>query len=189
MPDDAVWVTSDAEAADVVTAARRRGDAVPPLVLIGGDMARTLGGTGDRARLERGEGTNVTIDIGATLIDGRLNWFVAHLIARRGWWRGRVLAVCNAAFIGSWNVAPRAHPGDGRLDVVDSDLSLLDRIHARRRLRSGTHLPHPRISTRPIEAMQFDLGPGLDVHLDHRPVGRSQTLSVRVEPAAMEVWI
>ena len=189
VPQDAIWVETDAAAADVIAAARRRGDAVPPLVLTGGDIVRTLGGTGDRARLEQGEGTNVTIDLGAALIDGRLNWFVAHLIGRRGWWRGRVLAVCNSAFVGSWNVAPKAHPGDGELDVIDGDLSLADRFRARRRLVTGTHLPHPRISTRRVTAMQFDLEPGLDIRLDHRPIGRSRTVSVRVEPAAIDIWV
>lgn len=189
VPTDAVWVETDAAAADVVASARRRGEEVPPLVMTGGDIVRTLGGTGDRGRLERGEGTNVRIDIGAALIDGRLNWFVAHLIGRRGWWRGRVLAVCNSAFVGSWNVAPKAHPGDGKFDVVDSNLSLSDRLRARRRLAAGTHVPHPDISTQRVTAMQFDLDPELEIRLDHRPIGRSRTVSIRVEPAAIDVWI
>ena len=189
VPDGAIWVDDDAAAAEIVADARRRGVAAPPLVLTGGDLARTLGGTGDRSRLERGEGTRVAVDIGAVLVDGRLRWFVAHLVARRGWWRGRVLAVCNAAFIGAWNVAPRAHPGDGRLDIVDADLPVRDRLAARRRLRSGTHVPHPGISSRRAAAVQFDLDADLDIHLDHVPVGRAGALSVRVEPAAVDVWV
>lgn len=152
-------------------------------------MFRTLGGSGDRQRLERGEGTNVTLDVGATLIDGRLEWFLAHLVARRSWWRGRVLAVCNGGFIGEWDVAPRAHPGDGHLDVVDSRLSFVDRLQARGRLPAGRHLPHPGISTRRITAMQFEFDPDLDVYLDGRPVGRARALSVRIEAAAIDVWI
>lgn len=189
VPADAQWVNTDAGAAAVVTAARRRDQAPPPLVLTGGDLFRTLGGTGDRERLERGEATNVTLDVGATLIDGRLEWFVAHLIARRGWWRGRLLAVCNGAFIGAWNVAPRAHPGDGHLDVVDSRLPFVDRLRARHRLPAGTHVPHPGISTRRVTAMQFELDPELDVYLDGRAVGRAKALSVRIEPAAIDVWV
>ena len=97
--------------------------------------------------------------------------------------------MCNSAFVGSWNVAPKAHPGDGKLDVVDSDLSLTDRIRARRRLAAGTHVPHPGISTQRVTAMQFDLDPELEIRLDHRPIGRSRTVSIRVEPAAIDVWI
>jgi hypothetical protein len=189
VPDGAAWVGSDAEAADIVRSCRRDGAELPPLVLVGGDLARTLGARGDRARLERGDGTNVPIDLGAALIDGRLDWFIAHLIARRSWWRGRVVAVCNAAFVGPRNIAPRAHPGDGRLDVIDGDPSWGDRLRIRRRLASGSHLPHPRISSRQVTAMQFDLDPAVDVHLDGHRVGRCHALSVRVEPAALDVWI
>lgn len=189
VPDDAVWVGSDAEAADIVRCCRRDGDQPPPLVLTGGDLARTLGGKGDRARLERGDGTNVPIDLGAALIDGRLDWFVAHLIARRSWWWGRVVAVCNAAFVGTWNIAPRAHPGDGRLDVIDGDPAWADRPRIRRRLASGSHLPHPRISSRQVTAIQLDLDPAVNVHLDGRLVGRCRVLSIRTEPAALDVWI
>jgi hypothetical protein len=189
LPPEARWANTDAEAAAIVTDARRRDQMPPPLVLTGGDISRTLGGTGDRPRLERGEGTNVTLDVGVALVDGRLEWFVAHLVARRSWWRGRVLAVCNSAFIGDWNVAPRAHPGDGHLDVVDSRLAFVDRLRARRRLPAGRHLPHPGISSRRVTAMQFQLDPDLDIYLDGRPVGRAGAISVRVEAAAIEVWV
>jgi diacylglycerol kinase family enzyme len=97
--------------------------------------------------------------------------------------------VCNGAFVGAWNVAPRAHPGDGRLDVIDSRLSLPDRFRARRRLPAGTHVPHPDISLRRVTAVQFDLDPDLDVYLDGRPLGRARALSVRVEPGAIRAWI
>lgn len=189
VPDLAVWVTSDGEARSVVTEARRRGEPPPPLVLLGGDLARTLGGSGDRCRLERGEGTTVEVDLGAALIDGRLHWFLAHLVARRSWVRGRIVLVANAAFIKRWNVAPRAHPGDGRLDIVDGSMRLLDRVRASRRLASGLHLPHPELDTRRVGAAQFDLDPALDVRLDGQLVGRAANLSVRVEPAAVRVWV
>ncbi|MGB1824394.1 MAG: hypothetical protein ACPHO9_07420, partial [Ilumatobacteraceae bacterium] len=50
--------------------------------------------------------------------------------------------------IGRYEAAPRAHPGDGLLDVVEvSDaMPLRQRWMALRRSRTGTHLPHPHIS-------------------------------------------
>ena len=51
LPPGGVVVSDDAEARAVVTAARRAGDAVPPLGLLGGDLCRTLGGRGDARRL------------------------------------------------------------------------------------------------------------------------------------------
>lgn len=223
VPDGAVTAATDAEAAAVVAAARRAGTPAPPVVLTGGDLARTLGvigpppgdgsgaapspplGGGSVAASEaagRGAetvdpaaaagldaGTRVRVDAGAALVDGRLCWFVAHLVARRSWWRGRVLVVANAAFMGSGNVAPRAHPGDGRLDVLDASLRLGARIRARSRLAAGAHVPHPDIAQRRVAAAQFDLDPALDVYGDGLRLGRAAAVSVRVEPAALEVWL
>ncbi len=188
VPTEAVTVTSDAEAAHIVTAARRAGEQTPPLVLVGGDLARTLGATGAGYRFSATAACRVRVDVGAALVGGRLYWFVAHLVARRSWWWGRVLVVANAAFLGRWNVAPRAHPGDGRLDVVDSRQPVRARIRARSRLRTGTHVPHPEIEQRRTASAQFDLDPALDVYGDGRFLGRAGTISIRVEPDALEVW-
>ena len=207
IPGDAVFAATDCEAAAVVAAARRDGQPAPPVVLTGGDLARTLGAaggrrpadgpsetTGGRIKASSGRarpttGARVWADMGAALVDGRLFWFAAHLVARRSWWRGRVLVVANAAFMGKGNVAPRAHPGDGRLDVIDARLRLGDRIKARSRLGAGAHVPHPDIEQRRVTAAQFDLDPALNVYADGRPLGRAAAISVRVEPASLEVWL
>lgn len=189
IPDEAVTAATDAEAAAVVAAARRSGAAAPPVVLTGGDLARTLGVIGPLPDSGPAAGTRVRVDAGAALVDGRLCWFVAHLVARRSWWRGRVLVVANAAFMGPNNVAPRAHPGDGRLDVLDAELRPGARLRAKSRLAAGAHVPHPDIAQRRVAAAQFDLDPALDVYGDGLRLGRAAAVSVRVEPAALEVWL
>lgn len=130
----------------------------------------------------------VRVDLGAALVDGQLHWFVAHLVARRRWWRGKGVVVANAAFLGTWNIAPRAHPGDGRLDVLEGALSIGDRWRARSRVVSGSHVPHPRIEERRVTAAQFDLPRGTVVYLDGTSLGPASTVSVRVEPEALEIW-
>lgn len=195
IPPDARTAGSDAAAAEIVAEARRTNRAIPPVVLTGGDLARTLGVvTANRARVPVATppgtpATRVAADVGAALVDGRLHWFVAHLVARRSWWRGRLLVAANASFIGRWNAAPRSHPGDGRLDVFDASPPLPVRLAARRRLPSGTHVPHPEITQRRTASAQYDFDPALDVYLDGRHVDRIRTLSLRVEPGALEVWI
>jgi len=187
LPPGGVVVASDAEARAVVEAARRAGDPVPALGLAGGDLCRTLGGRADRARIEGGGGIRVPVDLGSVLIDGRHHWFVAHLVARRSWWRGRVVAAMNAEFLGPWDVAPRAHPGDGLLDVVDAaaSLRLVDRWRARRRLPAGAHLPHPAIAVSRRPAVQIDLDAPTPVWLDGEQVGEARHVSVRLEPDAL----
>lgn len=189
LPPDGVVVGTDAEARAVVEGARRAGAPLPTLGLLGGDLCRTLGGPGDERRLRSDEAVTVRVDVGAVLLDGTLHWFVAHLIARRSWWRGRVIAVMNAEFLGTWDLGPRAHPGDGLLDITDGTLPFGDRLAARRRVRTGTHVPHPALATRRVAAWQTELDPPLDVWLDGDRVGRSAGLSVRVEPEALTVVV
>jgi len=189
LPSGGVVVRSDAEARAVVERARRANEPIPPLGLLGGDLCRTLGGTGDEARLHGDQAMSFPVDLGAVLVDGRIHWFVAHLVARRSWWRGRVVAAMNAQWLGAWDLGPRSHPNDGLLDFSDADLPLGDRLKARSRLPLGTHLPHPGIRTTRTDAMQFDLDPTLTVFLDGEAVGRAARLSVRVEPDALTVVI
>ncbi len=189
LPPDGVVVHSDAEANEIVTAARRAGAAIPPLGLAGGDLARSLGGRGDVARLHTAEAVQLSCDLGAALLDGRLVWFVSHLVMRRSWLRGPVIAVMNGGLLRRWDVAPRAHPGDGRLDVVEADLGLADRWKALRRLPTGAHVPHPRISQRQVTATQFEFASPMRVDLDGAPTGRVERVSVRVEPDTLLVVV
>ena len=187
----AVEVHTDAEARAVVEQARRANAQVAPVLLLGGDLARTVGATGDRDHATGPDALALPCDVGSVLLDGRQHWFVAHLVARRSWWRGRVLLGMNAQFLGRWDVAPRSHPNDGRLDVLDVDesLSLTQRGKARRRLPTGTHVPHPAIHVTRVAAVQETFTPPLDVWLDGTAMGPVRNLSLRVEPDALTVVI
>ena len=184
LPPDAVIVRSDAEARAVVERARRADKPVPTLGLLGGDLCRTVGGAGDEARLRSDDAMHLPVDLGAVLIDGRLHWFVAHLVARKRWWRGRVYAAMNAEYLGAWDVAPRSHPNDGLLDTFEVTMSVGERFKARSRLATGTHVPHPGIKQRRVAAVQVDVA-GLDVWLDGELIGPATSLSIRVEPDAL----
>lgn len=189
LPPDGVVVRTDAEARAAITQARRRGEPIPVLGLAGGDLARTCGATGDEGRLRSPDAQQLPVDLGEVLVDGSLHFFVAHLVARRSWWRGRVTVAMNAQYLGRWDVAPRSHPNDGRLDLLDGDLSLGDRFKARSRLASGTHVPHPGITERRVRAVQLDLDPGAAVWLDGERLGPARTLSIRTVPDAVTVVV
>ncbi len=189
LPDDGVVVRTDAEARAVVTAARRANEELPPLGLLAGDLCRTVGGRGDEARLRSAAATRLTVDLGSVLVDGRLHWFVAHLVVRRGWLRGPLFGAFNAQWLGPWDVAPRAHPGDGQLEVVEVTMSTSDRLKARRRLPLGTHVPHPGIRIRRAEAVQHDVPKGHGVWLDGERLGPAKALSIRLEPDALRIVV
>lgn len=182
--DGGVVVSSDEEARAVVERCRRDGSDIPDIGLLDGDMCRTVGGRGDEARLRSAEGTRLPVDVGSVLIDGQRHWFTAHLIARNRWWRGRVVAVMNAQWVGRWDVAPKSHPNDGLIDVFDGHLGLDDRLKARRRLLTGTHVPHPDIATSRVATVDLSFTAPVTVWLDGTRVARATSLSITVESDA-----
>jgi hypothetical protein len=185
LPDNGVVVRSDAEAAEALEDARRLGRPLPVLGLLGGDLCRTLGGTGDPGRLTSPDAMTFPVDLGEVLVDGRIHLFVAHVTAGS---RLRFVAM-NAQWLGPWNVGPRGHPNDGRLDVYEGSLSLLDWWQVRRRLPLGAHLPHPRIEERHVPAVQVGFAEGLPLHIDGRHLGDARNLSLRVAPDALYVVV
>jgi hypothetical protein len=158
--------------------------------LLDGDLARTLGGRGNKRRLQDGPVTVCTVDVGEVLLDGRVRYFVAHCVVRRSWWRGPIVAAMNAQYVDDWDVAPRAHPGDGVLEVVEvaPEMGVGERWKARRRLPAGTHLPHPRITVKRLAAVQLDVE-GQGVWLDGVKQPPAAALSIRVRPDALTVCV
>lgn len=181
LPDDGVRCASDAEARRAVEAARRQGRPFPVLGLVSGDLVRTLGGTG---------ALNVAfdVDLGQVLVDGRLHLFVASCVVRNRSWR-RTVAVGNAQWFGPWNLWPKGHPNDGRLDLLDAHLPAGDLWKVRRRLPSGSHLPHPGIDARRIKAETVELDRPLPVWLDGEQVTEGRTFAFRCVADALRVIV
>ena len=181
LPEGGVRCATDGEARRVLETARRTGRPFPALGLGGGDLARTLGGSGalDVA---------FPVDLGQVLVDGRLHLFVASCIVRNRWWT-RALAVGNAQWLGEWNLWPRGHPNDGRLDLLDARLPIRDLGKVRARLRTGSHLPHPGIRERRVRAETVQLERPLGVWLDGDRIGEGRTFAFRCLPDALRVHV
>lgn len=183
-------VASDGAARLEVESARRAGREPRELGLLGGDLCRTVGGRGDAGRLEGPDAVRLPVDIGRVLLDGgRPHWFVAHLVARGPAWSGPGAVVMNAEWLGPWKLGPRAHPGDGRLDLTEGRLGLRDRLHARQRARTGEHLPHPSLATRRAPRHELHFERPVVVRLDGERVGRARHLVVDCEPDALIVVV
>ncbi len=188
VPFDGIVVGSDADARAVVEEARRAGRPVPLVGLVGGDLCRTVGGRGDRARLGSPDAIMFTVDVGSVVADGRRYWFVAHLVARRAWWR-RAFVAMNAQWYRDWDLAPRSHPNDGLLDTYDAHIPLGDLPKVRARLPRGAHLPHPGIRERRSAQAAVSWPRSRLLELDGVRVGRARHLEVSVEPDALRVVV
>lgn len=115
-----------------------------------GDMHRALG----QPALPHhgGECTQVMIDAllcRITAADGSLTErFASSSVTIGSWWSGEFVVVSNSGFLDGLNIAPRSHPNDATADMMtlQATMSRRQRVIARRRARTGTHVPHPEVS-------------------------------------------
>lgn len=164
-----------------------------PVRVRGGDLVRTVGGvsSGGDCRRYPIDVLHVVLD-GA---DGATQLAVAHVVVRPpgrlGWWRGPLWAAMNVSRLGSWDVAPRAHPNDGRVDVVSVDAAMgaRARLQAARRLPRGTHVPHPSIRVRASTTASTSDPRPRAVFVDGQEVGRARTVEVTVLPDAAVIHV
>ena len=167
---------TDAEVAELAAA----GEQVIELVAFDGDLARTVGVERARPASQR---FAYPVDLGLVQLDGGPERpFVSSVVARRRLWRGEFAIVANCGWLGDWYVGPRAHPNDGLLDVTVGALGPTQRLLARRRVTSGTHLPHPGLRTPRTAAFDHRFPKPISVSVDQQRVGRAAALRVSVQP-------
>lgn len=193
---DAPVVATDADIARLLSARRAAGETGPVEVgVLAGDLHRTLGSPqhteGD---LRAGRGVRYPCDAIAVHLDGPEDpaeaVAVAHVVARRGrrLFAARTVVVMNATHRGPADLGPRAHPGDGLLDVTDGAVPRREVRTALRRAVTGSHVPHPGLAERRGPAFSFssDEGPW-SVELDGVPAGRATSFRVECLPDALVV--
>jgi hypothetical protein len=195
-PSDLVRASSDAELAAHV------GEGQKNIVVTGGDMWRTIGA--DSRVVVSGElGTCLPIDVMKVEFQREDQSIVSKIAVSNivlrptsvsgGWLRGSLTVVANAQFLGRWDVAPRGHPNDGRVEVtqVDQGMGVRQRLTARSRLSTGSHLPHPSIQTSSVKNFAWD-GDVLVrqvLWLDRQRMGRVTGLSIEVCSDEAFLWM
>lgn len=187
-PSDLAWFDDDAAASKAIATGRKL------FGLRSGDLVATLG-VGP---------SSPTVEYPLDLVELECERHgseraLSHVVVRCrlfGWWRRPIVFVMNAQFIGRWDVAPRGHPNDGRVEVVtvSEKISRRQWWSARRRLVTGTHVPHPMIRVSSTDATVVHVPPRSRVDVDGRPwfaTGRRESIEfdVRVVPDALRVWV
>jgi hypothetical protein len=152
-----------------------------------GDVLTTLGVSPDRAPSDH---HHYPFDLGFASLDGAEPVpFVASAIVRQWGWSGPFAVIMNVGWYQNWYLGPRAHPNDGLLDITVGQLPLRQRLLARSRATSGSHLPHPLLRTlrRTRWERVFD-GPK-PVLLDGRAMGRHRAIGVSVIPSCFTLVV
>jgi hypothetical protein len=126
----------------------------------------------------------------------RLRWTAraSHVTVRvdgRAWFSGRAttVVVANGQFLRGTDIVPRGHPGDGWAEVQVYALARRARRGMRRRLPTGTHVPHPAVRSGRARRVDIEVARPLPVEVDGRPQGRKGRLVVTLVPAAIRLLV
>ncbi len=182
------YVDDDASAVIAVSDGSGR-----PVALTGGDLHRTVGG---RDPVGAAQLLELPIDLlRVTLDDGAPQRACAHVLIqsphrRGGWWRGSVVMVMNAEFVGDWHVVARGHPNDGRAESCSwgADFGFRQRWEARRRLPGNLHVPHPQIETRSFRQRVWNFDQPMHIRVDGGPAVLARRVDIDVEPDAATIY-
>jgi hypothetical protein len=206
-PADAEVIGDDRDLAEL--AATRPGTLVRFRPSPASDLARAVG-LGPGSATETRAATEVLVDA-LRLDDGRLamnavvvgqppdrlRWRtrardLTVTIDGREWFAGRAttVLVANGQHLRGRDLVPRGHPGDGWAEVQVYALRRSERAEMRRRLVTGTHVPHPRI--RQVRARRIEVtlaGSATGVEVDAVAAGSIFRLTVSVVPGAIRLLL
>jgi len=110
----------------------------------------------------------------------------------RPWFDGRATTVVVAIgqFLRGLDVVPRGHPGDGKAEIQVYELEKRERGEMRKRLATGTHLPHPRIRQRTAHTISLRADPSAPTEVDGLDPPEVTTMTtISVIPGAYRLLI
>lgn len=150
-PIDLEVVADDFSASDLISSKILNSESPPKISIVKSGIVRTLGITKSNNTSEQMLCTSFdVIEASYTIANSETSvrrLFVGHAFIHQNRYFGRTTAILNSSFVGKRDWAPKAHPNDGKFDVVelDSSMGVRQRMTAFKLMKSGSHLPHPKI--------------------------------------------
>ena len=192
-PTDLLVFTDDSSANTYLKEVFANGRELQSIAILNSNLARVFGLNGAtigsttmlRTRLD-------LIEVSYVLLSSQTAkmHYLGNAIIRNGWLRGAITGVFNSSFIGSWDCAPKAHPNDSKLDVVsiDQSMNVRQRLTAKRLVKLGSHLPHPKISYKQTENFKIDLQEPAHLFVDSIDLGMVRHCDFRVISDALSLY-
>ena len=107
-----------------------------------------------------------------------------------GWLRGPVLVVTNTGMRRGRQIASRAHPNDGHLDVVSvASMNMRQRVIGWSKAKLGSHVPHPKIVISRTTHVDLTVSPKQLLVIDGRRHNHVSRVTLTIAPDAAHVLI
>jgi hypothetical protein len=192
-PEDLVICETDAATSQLATDFYLQQKPMPAIAITRSSLSRTLGKEGSNVNSQNMQATpfdliEVTF-VDASMIEQKV-LALGYGLLRKSWWRGDIVAAMNTSFIGDWDCAPRSHPNDGKFDLlaVNGEMKSTQRLIASRRLKFGTHLPHPQISVKQLTSFDADCSAKPNLYVDNRRFMSVNQCKFRLLPDALTLY-
>ncbi len=192
-PDDLLVFENDVHVNEYLTKQFQSSLPNQSIAILNSNIARSLGMNGSDLSVEKMLKTSFdAIEVEISDCDDQISCeiFLGNALIRNSWRRGAITGVFNTSFIAGRDWAPRAHPNDGKLDVllIDEAMSLRQRITAYRLSRSGSHLPHPHLKYLQSQSYVANDPETAILTLDSVEFGAVKRCSFRVIPDAVSIY-
>ena len=192
-PDDLLVFENDVHANEYLTKQFQSSLPNQSIAILNSNIARSLGMNGSDLSVEKMLKTSFdAIEVEISDCDDQISCeiFLGNALIRNSWRRGAITGVFNTSFIAGRDWAPRAHPNDGKLDVllIDEAMSLRQRITAYRLSRSGSHLPHPHLKYLQSQSYVASDPETAILTVDSVEFGAVKSCSFRVIPDAVSIY-
>lgn len=99
------------------------------------------------------------------------------------------VVIMTGEFLVGDDLAPRGHPGDGKMEVQVYALVARERSAMRARLGTSSHVPHPRIIQRSGKVAEIEFDRPRPLTIDGKPSVPTSQLAITLLPSAYRLWI
>lgn len=157
-----------------------------------GNLHRSLGAPSFRVA---GTFTQLPIDalVCEVKVRGDMRTMVACADVTVGSWFSRrgLVIVTNVGIRDGLDVTPGSHPNDGKFEILsmDASMSVRQRLIARRRARTGSHLPHPCLTRMTRTEFSIERRGGQRLFVDSVDVGEWDSVRVHIDPDRLRVLV
>tara|TARA_B100000686_G_C16459140_1_gene796163 strand:+ start:66 stop:686 length:621 start_codon:yes stop_codon:yes gene_type:complete len=157
--------------------------------LTSGDLHSSLGGNLSVQRTVANKTTACNIDLGKVTTEQDSYIFASYckILHRYAPWKGKVIV--NSQLIAGRRLAPKAHPGDGHLELIESSLTFRQALLARRKAKLGDHLPHPDLKIKRVHNFKYDFEESKKLVIDNQFIGYHKFVEFEVLPHAITIIV